>query len=449
MTYIPMSERLTDRNVHERHVFNIAKRIADRKSLTFMGGMRDKYSNAIWIRENATAQLIDAIDGELKEEYKNIGGKAFKRGRPPGALNKNKASVDALEDLPQENDAMSVDEIAKELEVPVERGDLSRFATKDYVNARVDSLRDTVQEARNDFENGQNNLLSRINEIVDNRPTIIELKRHELPNIELGIQHKNFPLLAKAAQARLRSGNHLNLWLHGPAGTGKTTAAEKLSEMMFGEDYQMHVSNKETRELFRERFNRDWENYNYNGALTSAFQLTGYMDAHGRYVPTAFRKAWEFGGVYLFDEIDGSMPDALLAMNGALANGVASFPDGMVKRHKDCLIIAGANTTGMGGGIEYVGAMKQNAAFLNRFVYIAWPHDNALEDALCANKDWIERVRHVRAKFATQGNKGHLITMRATIFGEALLAAGLSQDEVEDACLKQGLSDAQWEAIRY
>lgn len=269
--------------------------------------------------------------------------------------------------------------------------------------------------------------LAELNEkITLNTPVVVEIKRPELPSINLGVQHKHFPLLLQSSIATLRSGNHLNIWLYGPAGTGKTTAAERLADALFPD-----MPN----------------NYYYNGAISTAFQLMGYMDAKGEYVSTAFRKAWEHGGVYLFDEIDGSMPDALLAMNGALANSIASFPDKMVPRHANCIIIAGANTTGLGGGIEYVGAMKQNAAFLDRFVQIPWPHDDALENALCANKEWLERVRYVRQRWQKASIKGHMVTMRATLYGESLLAAGIDQANVELLTLRKGLSDDQWKQI--
>lgn len=263
-----------------------------------------------------------------------------------------------------------------------------------------------------------------IEELKNNTPKLIEIKRPDLSEpIKAGVQHKNFPLLLSAANALAPNGHHLNIWLAGPAGTGKTTAAEKLAEI-FGLKFY------------------------YNGALSTKFELVGYNDANGNYVRTAFRDAWENGGTYLFDEIDGSMPDALLSMNGALANSIASFPDKMVPRHKDCIIIAGANTTGLGGGIEYVGAMKQNAAFLNRFVFIKWPHDDALEYALCTNHEWLNRVRHVRRNVVTKQIKSHLITMRASIFGASLLAAGMDQKDVEEMTLKCGMTDAQWDMVR-
>ena len=44
----------------------------------------------------------------------------------------------------------------------------------------------------------------------------------------------------------------------------------------------------------------------FTGAVDNVFKLNGYMDANGNYVRTSFREAYEWGGVFLFDEIDAS-----------------------------------------------------------------------------------------------------------------------------------------------
>ena len=255
-------------------------------------------------------------------------------------------------------------------------------------------------------------------------PTRIEIKTPELPEFKsMGIQHKKFPLLLKACNATTPDGHHLNIWLKGPAGTGKTTAAKKCAEAL------------NLKFLF-------------NGAIGNQYELIGFIDAGGRYHRTAFREAYEHGGVYLFDEIDSSNPNSVLAFNAALANGEACFPDGMVNRHKDCVIIAGANTAGNGGTSEYSGRMKQDAAFLDRFVMIEWPLDEALEKALCSNSAWLDKVQDVRKNISDRKVKNHMVTPRASIFGEALLRAGITEKECVDMCLRKGLNDEVWKEIK-
>lgn len=170
------------------------------------------------------------------------------------------------------------------------------------------------------------------------------------------IQHQAFEKLVMLASAL--ANDDKNIWLAGPAGSGKTTAARKLAASL-GYDEESE--------------------FDFNGAIDTEYKLSGFVDAKGRVVSTAFRRIWENGGVYLFDECDASMPGALLAFNAALANGYAAFPDGTQKRHANTVIIAAANTWGFGGDANYVGRAKLDAAFLDRFVTLTWNYDENLE----------------------------------------------------------------------
>ena len=169
-----------------------------------------------------------------------------------------------------------------------------------------------------------------------------------------GAQHRAFKALVMLSMAL--GEDDRNIWLAGPAGSGKTTAARKLADCL-------NMSDR----------------FEFNGAIDTEYKLSGFVDAKGRVVSTAFRRIWENGGVYLFDECDASMAGALLAFNAALANGFAAFPDGTIKRHKDCYIVAAANTWGFGGDAEYIGRAKLDAAFLDRFVTLTWQYDEDLE----------------------------------------------------------------------
>jgi hypothetical protein len=251
----------------------------------------------------------------------------------------------------------------------------------------------------------------------------IEVKQPDLPAVDVGIQHKHFETLLKACNARQADGHRLNVWLVGPAGSGKTTAAKMVAKAL-------------------------GMTFTFNGAISTEFQLTGFKSASGEYQRTPFRDAWEHGGIYLFDEVDSSNPAAVMPFNAALANGCYAFPDRLVERHPDCIVIAGANTSGNGATHEYVGRMKQDKAFLDRFVEIDWPVDEKLEAAVVPNEAWVLRVQGVRKRAAARGIKGHMITPRASTYGAALLAAGLPMDMVERMTLKKGLADDAWNEIK-
>lgn len=219
-----------------------------------------------------------------------------------------------------------------------------------------------------------------------------------------GHQHPQFKRLLTAAASRNVEGHHPNIWLAGPAGSGKTYAGKMIAKAL-GLPFV------------------------FNGALANAFELLGFIDAGGSYHRTAFREAFENGGVYMFDEVDGSDNSALLALNAALANGAAQFPDGRIERHPDCVILASANTWGLGATAEYVGRSKIDAAFLDRFgVRFDWQYDTALEVAISGHEGFARRVISARER-ARQAGLKVLITPRASQAGAALIAAGMSDDE--------------------
>jgi cobaltochelatase CobS len=160
------------------------------------------------------------------------------------------------------------------------------------------------------------------------------------------------------------------------------------------------------------------------GPQSTQVDLFGYMNAHGTYIRTQFRDAYEHGGVFCLDEVDGGSAGVLNALNSALANGSVAFPDGRVKRHPNFVVIATANTVGNGKTVEYVGRAPLDKAFLDRFTMIDWPYDEKMERALGPIKVWTKYVQTVRKLFSERGIKA-VISPRATIRGGKAIAAGL------------------------
>jgi hypothetical protein len=245
-------------------------------------------------------------------------------------------------------------------------------------------------------------------------PRRVEVQVGDRPPVDVGRTHKQFERLLRMA------GAGVNVWLCGPAGSGKTTAAEQVAKAL-------------SLPFF------------FNGAIDSEYKLSGFVDAQGRIVSTAFRRAYKEGGVYLFDEVDSSMPSAVLAFNAALANGYADFPGEPepVKRNPRFVCLAAANTWGFGATSEYVGRNRMDAAFLDRFVQLSWEYDEDLERELASDKAWCAEVQRLRARARERGMKV-VISPRATINGCLLLAAGMSRDEVLDATIKAKLTAQDW-----
>jgi cobaltochelatase CobS len=230
--------------------------------------------------------------------------------------------------------------------------------------------------------------------------------------VETGRQHKQFEDLLIV----LASG--LNAYLVGPAGSGKTTAAEMCAKALKVPFY-------------------------FTGAITSEFKLTGFIDAQGRVVCPAFRKAYENGGLFLFDEIDASMAQAVLAFNAAIANGMMDFPDKSVEKHKDFYCVAAANTFGLGADRIYVGRNQLDGATIDRFAFIDWDYDHELEMALSMKeyaqaKAWVEKVQLAR-KISADLKIRHVFSPRASIQGCKLLHQGVKEDAVRRLVLWKGL----------
>jgi hypothetical protein len=261
---------------------------------------------------------------------------------------------------------------------------------------------------------------AKIAKALEGIPTVrIELatQNGETRTLE-GHHHPMFARLLKAAASRMANGVPPSIWIAGPAGSGKTHGAHMVAKAL----------------------NLPWH---YNGALSMPHELLGFIDAGGTYHRTPFREAYEHGGVYLFDEVDASDNSALLALNAALANGTATFPDCQITRHPDCIVIATANTWGLGATADYVGRSKIDAAFLSRFpVRIHWDYDSALEVAISGNESFARRVIDARERARTHGIKV-IIDPRASQAGAALIAAGFKPDEAADMTYLANLTKEQ------
>ncbi len=207
-----------------------------------------------------------------------------------------------------------------------------------------------------------------------------------------------------------------NLYLVGPAGSGKSKIAEISAEEL-GMPYSAPPIGRET----------------------TMAQLFGYFNAAGEYVRTPIRERAEFGGVLHLEEIDFASPAVGTALNALLANEYIGFPDITVKRHPDCIIIASANTFGTGANAQYIGSLGLNAATLDRFIFQEVGYDEKMESRIAPCKDWMRHVQSIRAKVAKLGLK-HVVSPRASIKGGKLIKSGkFTWEETEKMVLFKGL----------
>ena len=141
------------------------------------------------------------------------------------------------------------------------------------------------------------------------------------------------------------------LYMYGPAGSGKSYTAKQIAEALKLDYYETSQA------LF-------------------AHELKGYGDAQGRFVETAFYRAFANGGIFFLDEVDASAPEALVVLNNAIANGRFDFPViGNVKAHEDFRVVAAGNTRMTGATLEYTARQMQDTSFKNRFFFEVVTYD--------------------------------------------------------------------------
>lgn len=194
-----------------------------------------------------------------------------------------------------------------------------------------------------------------------------------------GTAHEKLDHVVKLASIRT------NILLVGPAGCGKTYLAEQMAEALGFEQGGISCT-----------------------AGMSESQLLGWLLPVGEagkfeYVESEFVRMYENGGVYLLDEIDAADANTLMILNQALANGGFYVPQARrwVKRHKDFVCIAAANTYGHGGDMVYAGRERLDGATLDRFRtgIVTMDYDAKLEQQLI-DRDVLAWGLEIRGKIS-------------------------------------------------
>jgi dynein-related subfamily AAA family protein len=245
--------------------------------------------------------------------------------------------------------------------------------------------------------------------------------------------HPQFAKLCYYASKRV-NGQRVNVFLYGEAGGGKTTAARMLAQA----------------------FSIKRWGYISLSPQAPASRIEGFLDATGTFRDTEFFRCYTEGGVFLFDEVGNMSPALGVALNTALENGHANFPSGMAERHPDFVCIAADNTPLWGGTRTYNARQAVDGAFRDRWVFLHWPIDAAMERriALGINPNaapWVAWVQTLRA-WAAKEMPQLPVTSRATYRGAEFLkdcaTVGLTVEEIADSTVFKGIEgDARKRAL--
>lgn len=179
-----------------------------------------------------------------------------------------------------------------------------------------------------------------------------------------GVFHEKFNVFRNLVNAKKP------VYFYGPAGCGKSYMAKQIADSL-GLDY-----------------------YETSQAMF-AHELKGYGNAQGEFVPTAFYRAFAFGGLFFLDEVDASAPEALVVLNNAIANKRFDFPViGNVEAHENFRVIAAGNTRMTGATLAYTARQCQDTSFKNRFFFELVGYDKRIEMAIAGGDAEIVEFAH-------------------------------------------------------
>jgi len=134
------------------------------------------------------------------------------------------------------------------------------------------------------------------------------------------------------------------VYVYGPAGTGKTTIARKCAEKL------------------------GLKVYGYCSGCDS-YQFKGFNDVTGDYQYSLVEKWFKNGGMLILDELDNYQASVLVELNDYLNRGTTkiTLANGEeITRHKDTYIVATGNTDGLGATMEYHSRDRLDASVLSR-----------------------------------------------------------------------------------
>lgn len=170
------------------------------------------------------------------------------------------------------------------------------------------------------------------------------------------------------------------VYLAGPAGSGKNHTVEQIAKEL------------------------GW-NFYFSNSVQQEYKLTGFIDAGGKFHETEFYKACtdDKDCIFFLDEMDASIPEVLVLLNAAIANGYFEFPNGRIDFNHVHFVAAG-NTVGAGADDMYTGRMVLDQATLDRFAIIEFDYDLRIEMKLTnSNYDLVEFIRHLRKDAQNKG----------------------------------------------
>ena len=231
---------------------------------------------------------------------------------------------------------------------------------QEEMSAQISILNSEIEKLKNELKNKPTTTGTTVNITIEGKTTTKVINAIVNPNAEELVDY-------------LKNGENVFLW--GPAGAGKNVLGEQLAEMLCVAFYYMNT-------------------------VYTKYDITGFTDAQGNYIPTAVIN-WlkdPNGGLMFFDEMCTNSPEANTAINALLANKYIVLQNGEVlKMSPRHYVVAADNTNGLGATEEYNGRYKMDESTRDRFAFFFIDYDAAVEESIVGDKkDILGFVRELR-----------------------------------------------------
>ena len=236
----------------------------------------------------------------------------------------------------------------------------------------IERIYDTKGVKRTDTSSISKKLSESIKKEIKEKDAKVEVPK--MVKVDDGeVYHEKFDTILACVE------NNIPVYLVGPAGSGKNHTLEQIAKKL---DLDFYFTN----------------------SIQQEYKLTGFIDAGGNYHETEFYKAFTNGGLFFLDEMDASIPEVLVLLNAAIANGYFEFPNGKVNANKNFRVVAAGNTVGNGADEQYTGRMVLDQATLDRFAVIEFGYSKNIEIALAkGNLELVDFIHKMREEAESKG----------------------------------------------
>lgn len=246
-------------------------------------------------------------------------------------------------------------------------------------------------------------------ERIEKEEAEAEREKKELEVLKGEIHHDKYDMIKTCLSCGIP------IYLAGPAGSGKNHTVEQIAKEM------------------------GW-NFYFSNSVQQEYKLTGFIDAGGDFHETEFYKACTDSNecIFFLDEIDASIPDVLVLLNAAIANGYFEFPNGRVDFDKVHFVAAG-NTVGSGADDMYTGRMVLDQATLDRFAIIEFDYCELIEKKLTDNNKELIAFIHDLRKTAQEKGIRATFSYRCVVMVTKLEKVGMPLEEIMKIAIMKGL----------